>query len=162
MASIATVVVLILILVTTALLMSRRALRTADFPYRKCTALFTPAERSFLGVLDQAAGPSYRVFGKVRLADVIEVHGVSNRSKHSSAFNKISSKHVDFVLCRADDLSVVGAIELDDGSHQRKASRQRDQFVERACQVAGIPLLRFPAKQAYTVSQVRSQILEAL
>ena len=32
-------------------------------------ALFTPAERSFLVVLDRALPPGVRVFGKVRLAD---------------------------------------------------------------------------------------------
>lgn len=112
-------------------------------------------------MLEQAAGPTYRVFGKVRLADIIEVKGARDRSRRRSAFNRISSKHVDFVLTDPEDLSIVGAVELDDRSHQRKASRQRDQFVDRACQVAGIPLVRFPAKQAYTVSQVRRQILEA-
>lgn len=37
--------------------------------YAPAKTLFTPAERSFLGVLDEAVGNDYRVFGKVRVAD---------------------------------------------------------------------------------------------
>ena len=41
--------------------------------YERRATLFTRAERSFLGVLDQAAGSDYRIFGKVRIADVLKV-----------------------------------------------------------------------------------------
>lgn len=39
--------------------------------FRRRHKLFTAAERSFLGVLDQATAGRYRVFGKVRVADVL-------------------------------------------------------------------------------------------
>jgi len=35
-----------------------------DFPYNRNWVLFSPGERSFLGVLEQAFGAEYRVFGK--------------------------------------------------------------------------------------------------
>ena len=40
-------------------------------PYQKAEAIFTPAERSFLGVLHQAVGNNAAIFGKVRVADVV-------------------------------------------------------------------------------------------
>jgi hypothetical protein len=40
--------------------------------YRRRTALFTPAEHSFAAALDQVLDARYRVFGKVRVADLIE------------------------------------------------------------------------------------------
>jgi hypothetical protein len=43
------------------------------FPYLPARFLFSAAERSFLGVLDQAVGPEHRVFGKVRVADLASV-----------------------------------------------------------------------------------------
>ncbi|WP_018231811.1 DUF2726 domain-containing protein [Thioalkalivibrio thiocyanodenitrificans] len=43
--------------------------KATRYPYVKIEGLFSPAERSFLGVLDQAVGDEYRVFGKVRVAD---------------------------------------------------------------------------------------------
>ena len=97
----------------------------SPFPYQRHTTLFSPAERSFLGVLDQAVAGKYRVFGKVRIADVATVRGTPNRSSWQVAFNKISSKHFDFVLCNPDDLTFVCAIELDDKSHSQDKRQGR-------------------------------------
>ena len=74
--------------------------------------LFTPAERSFLGVLEQALDSKYRIFGKVRLGDILKpAKGLSN-SKRATALNKVNQKHVDYVVCSATDLAVVGVVEL--------------------------------------------------
>lgn len=132
------------------------------FPYELKKAIFSPAERSFLGVLDQAAAPDYRVFGKVRIADVVEVGKVANKSLRTSAFNKISSKHFDYVVCRADDMRPVCAVELDDKSHAAPSRQKRDSFVESVCTASGLPLLRVPAKHAYTVSDLRTALLERI
>ena len=45
------------------------------FPYQSRGVLCSPAERSFMGALDKAVGTEYRVFAKVRLADVVEKTG---------------------------------------------------------------------------------------
>jgi len=82
---------------------------TIGFPYRPAKTLFSPAERSFLGVLDQAVGSDYRVFGKVRVADVATVKTGRNNSVRQGAVNRIAQKHFDFVLCNASDLSIVCA-----------------------------------------------------
>jgi hypothetical protein len=44
-----------------------------SYPFERVTALFTPAERSFMGVLEQAVGNRCRIMGKVRLGDIIKV-----------------------------------------------------------------------------------------
>jgi hypothetical protein len=111
------------------------------FPYQKSEALFTPAERSFLGVLHQAVGGNAAIFGKVRVADVVEPRPGLNRSDRQRAFNKISGKHFDFLLCDKEDLSVICAIELDDRSHQSKGRHQRDEFLQGVCVAAGVPLI---------------------
>ncbi len=128
------------------------------YPYQKKKALFTPAERSFLGVLHQAVGDSVHIFGKVRVADVVEPKKGISRSDWQKAFNKISSKHFDFILCRKDDLSVECAIELDDRSHRAKNRQQRDEFLQGVCKAAGIPLVQIPAKSGYAVGEVRQLI----
>ncbi|KEA61748.1 putative queD like [Marinobacterium lacunae] len=77
----------------------------AEHRYRQRKTLFTAAERSFLGVLDSIIDPQqHRVFGKVRVADLIEPEPNRNRSQWQKAFNRISAKHFDFVICKADDL----------------------------------------------------------
>ncbi len=107
------------------------------YPYQKKEALFTPAERSFLGVLNQAVGDSAHIFGKVRVADVVVPKKGMSRDDRQKAFNKISGKHFDFILCRKNDLSVACAIELDDRSHKAKNRQQRDEFLQGVCKTAG-------------------------
>jgi len=50
---------------------NKREPENLDYPYSKQKALFTPAKRSFLGVLSQAVGNEAQFFGKVRVADVL-------------------------------------------------------------------------------------------
>jgi hypothetical protein len=126
-----------------------------SFPYQKSETLFTPAERSFLGVLHQAVGENATIFGKVRVADVVEPKAGLGLSARQKAFNKISAKHFDFLLCDKEDMSVACAIELDDGSHNSKRRQERDEFLKGVCETAGVPLIQVPAKSAYVISEVR-------
>lgn len=127
-------------------------------PYAKQPALFSPAERSFLGVLDLAVGKDFRIFGKVRLADVLTMQRGLRGEAYRAAKNRIIAKHVDFVLCRPDDLAVLCAIELNDKSHQRKQRRERDEFLAEACLGAGLPLIMFDAQHAYSAPDVAAKI----
>ena len=136
--------------------MPKRQTEPQPFPYQSREFLLSPAERSFLGVLDQAlANAAYRVFVKVRLADVVEVDKGLQRSAWQSAFNSISRKHVDFVICRSDDMGIVGAIELDDESHEKGKRKDRDAVVEKILEAADIPLLRVKAATGYAPSELR-------
>jgi hypothetical protein len=121
-------------------------------------ALFSPAERSFLGVLDQASGGTYRVFGKVRLFDLLKVDSGLTARDRAIAINKVTAKHVDFVICAPDDLRVLAVVELDDASHAAKGRRERDAFVDRALTAAGIRVHHFAAKATYSVHDVRREL----
>ena len=124
------------------------------YPYIAAPGLFTEAETRFLRTLEQAA-PEYRVFGKVRVADVIRVQKGLSNSARTSALNRITAKHVDFVLCRPHDLSVVCAVELDDKTHERKDRRARDVFLENALAAAEVPLLRVKTAKSYDMAELR-------
>jgi len=151
------VVVIALVLVATA--KAGKTGGSVDFPYRPAKELFSPAERAFLGALDQAAGPDFRVFGKVRVNDLAEVKpGLSNGAKQG-ALNKVAYRHFDFVVCRVVDLGAVCAVELDDKSHASKRAQARDAFVVGVCEAIGLPLLRVPAARGYSVSELRAQLL---
>ncbi|MFA7292342.1 MAG: DUF2726 domain-containing protein [Rhodocyclaceae bacterium] len=133
-----------------------------ELPYQKQAVLFTPAERSFYGVLSQAVGKDFQVFGKVRVADVLAVRrGLDNQAR-TRAFNQISAKHFDFILCAPGDLSVLCAIELNDASHQRNDRKDRDIFLLNACNAAGLPLINFDAKHAYVASEICARIAECI
>ena len=129
-----------------------------ELPYERNSVLLSAAERSFLGVLEQALGAGYRVCPKVRVADAISVCRPLPRGEWQRAFNRISSKHFDFILCRSTDLEIACAVELDDSTHQRHDRQDRDMFLGEVCSVSSLPLLRFPAKEAYTVSDIRERL----
>ncbi|MGQ9662017.1 MAG: DUF2726 domain-containing protein [Kiritimatiellia bacterium] len=129
-------------------------------PYQKEAVLFTPAERSFLAVLDHAVGSQFRILGKVRLADVIRVKPGVSGSIRQQAFNRIQSKHLDFVVCDPCDLSVQFVVEPDDSSHQQSRRQDRDEFLDKALAAAGVPVFHFPVKRTYTVQEIGAAIFE--
>jgi hypothetical protein len=135
---------------------------SVGFPYTPTKFLFSAAERSFLGVLDQAVGPEYRVHGKVRLADLAKVKVDLNKSARQAALNRVAAKHLDFVVCRTSDLSVVCAFELNDRSHASQRAKARDELVAQVCRTIGLPLVTAEAKQAYSVQEVRELFLAAV
>jgi hypothetical protein len=126
--------------------------------YEAIPALLTPAERSFFGVLQQAVASDYQIFSKVRLADIVRPVRNPSRSGWQSAFNRITGKHVDFILCDFERLGVVAVIELDDRTHEKIERGIRDSLVDSALADAAIPILRIPARQNYSPTQIREQV----
>ncbi|MDM8516386.1 DUF2726 domain-containing protein [Desulfobacterales bacterium HSG16] len=90
------VVVLAIVIVK---LSQKQGTQPIEYLYQKIDTLFSPAERSFLGVLNQAVDENTQVFGKVRVADVITPKKGMPRGEWQKSFNKISGKHFDFLLC---------------------------------------------------------------
>ena len=135
--------------------------RKESLPYEREESLFTPAERSFLGVLAQLVGDQYVIFGKIRLADILRPKRGLSQQQRSAALNRIISKHVDFALCERGTLRVAGVIELDDRSHQSERRKQRDSFLDGAMAAAGVPVLHIAAQKAYTAADIQRQISEA-
>lgn len=153
-------IILLVIIIVAIALFSKGAAK--GYAYQIKGPLFTPAERSFLYILDSAISDNYRIFGKVRVADVITPKKGIDRKKWQTAFNKISAKHFDYVLCCKDTLKVIAVIELDDKSHKKKSSQERDKFLEAACVSANLKLIRFPAKASYVITQVSETIENAI
>ena len=132
----------------------------SDRLFRQQDSLFTPAERSFLGVLDKASAGRYRVFGKVRIADVVlPVKGL-DKSTWTSVFNRIKAKHFDFVLCDPQTLKIKAVIELNDKSHTRGRRIARDELVGRACADAGLTLRMIKAQRNYSMEAVKQVVNE--
>ena len=126
-------------------------------PYELQETLFSPAERAFLGVLDLAVGDQARVFAKVRVADVLTPQARLGKGKWQQAFDIISAKRFDYLLCHPTDLSFLCAVELDDSAHRHQKRKVRDLFLKSACDSAGLPLLQIPASSHYQVDELREQ-----
>lgn len=119
-----------------ALLFKKRS-RRGSGRYVSRERFMTDREQEFFLTLNEVIRAPFRVFAQVRIADVISVSG-----NDISAFNRISSKHVDFVIVD-ESFAVVCCIELDDKSHDSKKRRERDKFVDSAFRQAKVPLVRF-------------------
>lgn len=143
------------------MLFSSRESRGVD-EYRLKSSLFSAAERSFLGVLELIDLGDLSVEAKVRLADVFDVRQGYARSRWQSAFNRISAKHVDFLLIQKTDGKPVLGIELDDRSHRETNRVERDKFVDHVFESAGLPLLRIKVQSTYNPRQIMTQIEETI
>jgi hypothetical protein len=120
--------------------------------------LLTPAEQAFFSVIEPLVRSSCAISTKVRLADLFAV--IPGRGQQA-AFNKISRKHIDFVLTEPATSRILCAIELDDSSHKRTDRIERDDFVNELFAVHGMPLLRVPFAWTYNVPGLRSELLKA-
>jgi len=141
--------------------LSEKVEQKAAYAYEVQAVLFTPAERSFYGVLNQACGENAVIFAKVRIADILKPAKGTDRSTWQKAFNQIAAKHFDYVLCRPDDLSIMSVVELDDDSHAQKSRIARDKFIESACNSASLQLYRFKTSHSYNVAEVRDVLFPA-
>lgn len=90
------------------------------------------------------------LFSQVSLYQII-------KSKNQTAFNKIRSKSIDFVITDANS-NIKLCIELDDPTHQRYNRVQRDNFLNGLFNILNIKLLRIPVKNFYNLEELESQI----
>ena len=137
----------------------RRVIREILDSYSLRESVLTKAELNFYRVLKEVVGEKYAILVKVRLADVVITH---RGQGYTTAFNKISQKHVDFLLADPQDFSPVMAIELDDRSHQNQSRKDRDEFVDQVFEKAGLQLLRVKAAKKYGPADIRDRIVERI
>jgi hypothetical protein len=133
--------------------------KLGTLPFHVRDDFLSPAEASFFQILRTIAGENYLVFPKVSLKDLFFV---ARPDQNRHYYNQINQKHVDFVLCDPSTLKPVMAVELDDSSHQRPDRVERDEFVNRVFQDAGLPLLHYPAKSSYNTQEINASIQRML
>lgn len=137
---------------------SKQEIKPAPSPYELKASVFTPAERSFFGVLEKAVSGNAKIFAKIRVADIITTKKGLNPSERQTAFNRISAKHFDFILCAPDDLYPRCVLELNDASHNSENSKKRDAFLLETCDAVGLPLILFSAKARYTILDIQETL----
>ena len=125
-----------------------------DYPYCKKQYILSPAEYSFYKALLLQLPDDRIVMAKMRLADIIDIEKGLEKSRRSSAWNRIKSKHVDFVILDKKTCTVQSIIELDDTSHQKASAQKNDEFKNKACAAVGISLHRITAKRGYTTEDL--------
>jgi hypothetical protein len=128
-------------------------------PYRVRDDFLSPAEFSFYKVLSSLGGTRLTIQSKVRLADIFFV---ARPNENMAFFNRIAQKHLDFLVCDSVTMKPLLGIELDDSSHKRNDRQERDDFVERVFEAAGLPLLHVPVQREYNTREIAVQIAPLL
>ena len=134
------------------------ALSVRSTPYEPAKALMTDAELNFYRQLMRIVPPGMLVFSKVRIADIIVVKDSIKGKGRAKHFNPIAAKHFDFVLVDDKKMHILGAIELNDSSHNRKDRQERDAFVRKVMTAAGLPLFEVKASRKYKLDALRRDL----
>ncbi len=148
---------MISLIVIVALLASRLNDNSFPFPFDKKATVFTPAEKNFQNLLEQAIGGDYRIINRVKLSDIVTIrNGVSARASQTAVSNA-DNKYLDFVICEKNTMKLLGAIDLVD-TQGRGYKVKKDWFVSGALEAAAIPHLRIKVKSNYTLEEIRACI----
>jgi hypothetical protein len=132
----------------------------ATLPFARAPWLVSPGERAFWHPLYHAVKGRYRIFCKVRLADVVKC-GLPP-AQERVWFRKIGRFHVDFVICDPETTEPLLVIELDDRKHRKARAVERDKFKNKVLADAKVPVLRVRAQQAYAPSEIEESIQREL
>ena len=156
-------IVLALVLLAIFLLYRRSGRRDEEGinfdAYRLRNSLLTKNELAFYRVLEETIAGQTVILSKVRLADIFSTAG---GQRNHGAFNRISARHVDFIICEQKTFRPVFAIELDDRSHTRPDRVRRDIFVNGLFESVGLPLVRVLARKRYDAKEVKERLAGVL
>lgn len=126
--------------------------------YRPRPFLLTKNEAAFFRVLSALVADYYQISCKVRLADIVTCDDADWKRGQA---NRISQKHLDFVVSFIDSSRIVAAIELDDSSHERPERRARDAFLNRLFWQIDVRLIRVPALWKYDADEIAAHLTRA-
>lgn len=149
-----------LLLLAMTLSLMRHFGRGVRQPFVADETLFSPSQRLFLGVLERAAGPDCRVFGRVRVAEVIGLRPRLDRATRRRAYAQLGDWQFDFLVCAADTGTILCAVNLEPRSGLRPWSR-RDPL-EPICTAAGLPFVRVREADDYAVGEIARRLQAAI
>jgi hypothetical protein len=113
-------------------------------------------------VLEQAIGSEYRIFGKVRVGDIVSVRATAARGAWLRAFQQISAKHFDFVLCDRENFSIRCAIKLADPSSEAQQPEERDAVLENLCRSISLPMARIQGPRDFLAGELRKKLISTM
>lgn len=123
--------------------------------YERKYSLLSTNELKFYKLLKKIADEmNFSLFTQVSLYQIV-------KSKNQTAFNRIRSKSIDFVLTD-NNSNIKVCIELDDITHKRNDRIQRDKFINELFNELNITLLRIPVQNFYDFEDLKCKIKESI
>ncbi|WP_448211781.1 DUF2726 domain-containing protein [Colwellia sp. MEBiC06753] len=146
---------LISLIAIVAMLASRLTDNSFPFPFDSKGAVYTAAEKNFLNLVERALGPDYRVLNRVALSDIVNIRRGVSKKATQQALSNAKGKYLDFVICRRDNMKLLGTVDLVD-TNGRGYKLKKDWFVSGALEAASIPHVRIKVKPNYSVEEIRA------
>ena len=100
--------------------------------------------------------PEHIVLAQVQVSRVLGVKKGFNFHEWNNRINRLS---YDFVVCGKDS-TVLGAIELDDKSHESTSRAETDNKKDRATTAAGLRILRWHVKSLPDEAAIKSAFID--
>ena len=139
----------------------RRSLKSRfRLPYVADATLLTGSQRAFKTVLERAVGKEYRVYGRVRAADVIGLRPRLSRREQERAQDRLEGRCFDFLICAPETTAIVCAVNLVPRSRLRQ-QLPRDRL-DRICAAAGLPFVRVRESEVYSVAAIEERLYAAI
>lgn len=120
-------------------------------------SIMTDTEVIFFKKLQEAL-PEYHIFVQVQLSRLIAGNS-DDAAERRFWFNRICRQSIDYVIVDHDAQTTLVAIELDDWTHNSKASQKADDKKNKALISAGIPIVRFHAERMPSAAIIRQELL---
>ena len=103
---------MISLIVIVAMLANRLNDNSFPFPFERKTAIFTPAEKNFQNLVEQAMGSRYRIINRVNFADIVTIRNGDSNREGQTAPNIANSNYLVFVICYRYSMTILGTIYL--------------------------------------------------
>jgi hypothetical protein len=127
--------------------------------YNLKQSLLTKNEQQFYKTLKLVVGDKFVILSMVRLADIFSV---KSGKKYYSYLERITQKHVDFLLCEHNSFKPIIGIELDDNTHLKPDRKKRDIFVNKVFGASGLPLLHIKVQKNYLPEDLAKKIISGI
>lgn len=143
------IILAFIIIVGIKLGQNESAVKEIKFPYLKKKYFFSQSEQELFRILTESLDASrYAIFPKVRLGDFIEVD--LPKGERMPYWNRIKSRHVDFLIWDIEQRTILAGIELDGISHNGTKAIEADDFKNKLYETVGIKLVRIRVGTNFT------------
>jgi hypothetical protein len=129
-------------------------------PFAPENRLLAPDEQALYDALHHALGRDWRIFSRVRLADLVSPESDARRALPD--FDRLADLHVDFVLCDAHALAPRLVVELDRAGVSDPAHVDPSPLVDAVLRSAGLPVVRVPVAPYYGPATLSRLVAGAL
>lgn len=125
-----------------------------EYLYELKRTLISKSEQAYYDSIKRAVPQGYNVFPQINLASIIAK--TDNSKFHNELF-----RNVDFLITDSNYKPLI-AIEINDQTHLDSDRRDRDEKVQKICEEAGLPLIKFWTSYGVNNDYISKKIEETL